>query len=100
MKDNAEQSIPSRGSHGEPMAWAVLRIDGSVYDVYRNEEEAKAIDEAVTGNHGIVPLYRRPQTVVIPPVPDDFDMSEGNGYAAAVVDFKRALAEAGIKWTV
>jgi hypothetical protein len=42
------------------MAWAVLRIDGSVYDVYRNEEEAKAIDEVVTGNHGVVPLCRSP----------------------------------------
>ena len=59
MTDNNEQSIPSRGS--QPDAWAVLRIDGSVYDVYRNEEEAKAIDEAVTGNHGVVPLYRQPQ---------------------------------------
>jgi hypothetical protein len=31
-----------------------------IYDVYAIEEEAKAIDEAVTGNHGIVPLYRQP----------------------------------------
>jgi hypothetical protein len=44
----------------QPLAWAVLRIDGSVYDVYRNEEEAKAIDEAVTGNHGVVSLCRSP----------------------------------------
>jgi len=44
----------------EPVAWAVLRIDGSIYDVYANEEEAKAIDEVVTGNHGVVPLCRSP----------------------------------------
>jgi hypothetical protein len=59
-RDGAEPSLASAGSHGEPMAWAVLRIDGSVYDVYANEEEAKAIDEAVTGNHGVVPLCRQP----------------------------------------
>jgi hypothetical protein len=43
------------------VAWAVLLADGErIYDVYGIEEEAKAIDEAVTGNHGIVPLYRSP----------------------------------------
>jgi len=61
MTGNDEQSIPSRGSHGEPCAWAVVLADGQrIYDVYGIEEEAKAIDEAVTGNHGIVPLYRSP----------------------------------------
>jgi len=54
-------ATPGEGTP-QPVAWAVLRIDGSVYDVYRNEEEAKAIDEAVTGNHGVVPLYRSPPT--------------------------------------
>ena len=58
MTDENEQSIPSRGS--QPDAWAVLRIDGSIYDVYANEEEAKAIDEVVTGNHGVATLYRSP----------------------------------------
>jgi hypothetical protein len=58
MSDTNERSVAASGS--QPMAWAVLRIDGSVYDVYRNEEEAKAIDEAVTGNHGVVPLGRQP----------------------------------------
>jgi hypothetical protein len=39
----------------------VVLADGQrIYDVYGIEEEAKAIDEAVTGNHGIVPLYRSP----------------------------------------
>lgn len=45
----------------EPVAWAVVLADGQrIYDVYGIEDEAKAIDEAVTGNHGIVPLYRSP----------------------------------------
>jgi hypothetical protein len=48
-------------SHNEPIAWAVLLADGDrIYDVYAIEEEAKAIDEAVTGNHGIIPLCRSP----------------------------------------
>jgi hypothetical protein len=38
----------------------VLADGQRIYDVYGIEEEAKAIDEAVTGNHGIVPLYRSP----------------------------------------
>ncbi len=52
-------ATPGEGTP-QPVAWAVLWIDGSVYDVYRNEEEAKAIDEVVTGNHGVVPLCRSP----------------------------------------
>jgi len=57
----AEPSPASAGSHGEPVAWAVVLADGQrIYDVYAIEEEAKAIDEAVTGNHGVVPLYRSP----------------------------------------
>jgi hypothetical protein len=45
----------------EPVAWAVMLAGGErIYDVYAIEEDAKAIDEAVTGNHGIVPLYRQP----------------------------------------
>jgi len=48
-------------NHNEPIAWAVLLADGDrIYDVYAIEEEAKAIDEVVTGNHGIIPLYRSP----------------------------------------
>jgi hypothetical protein len=48
-------------SDNEPIAWAVMLPDGDrIYDVYAIEEEAKAIDEAVTGNHGVVPLYRQP----------------------------------------
>jgi hypothetical protein len=48
-------------SHNEPIAWAVLLANRDrIYDVYAIEEEAKAIDEAVTGNHGVVRLYRSP----------------------------------------
>jgi len=48
-------------SHSEPIAWAVLLANRDrIYDVYAIEEEAKAIDEVVAGNHGIVPLYRSP----------------------------------------
>jgi hypothetical protein len=60
-QDAAEPSLASAGSHREPVAWAVVLADGQrIYDVYGIEEEAKAIDEAVTGNHGIIPLYRSP----------------------------------------
>jgi hypothetical protein len=59
MSDENERSVASAGS--QPCAWAVVLADGQrIYDVYGIEEEAKAIDEAVTGNHGIVPLYRSP----------------------------------------
>jgi hypothetical protein len=38
-----------------------MLADGDrIYDVYAIEEEAKAIDEVVTGNHGIISLYRSP----------------------------------------
>jgi len=48
-------------SHSEPIAWAVVLANRDrIYDVYAIEEEAIAIDEVVTGNHGIVPLYRSP----------------------------------------
>ena len=44
-------------------------------------------------------LYRHPQaTVRLPREPEDFEISEANGYAAAIEDFKRALTEAGIEW--
>jgi hypothetical protein len=43
----------------EPMAWAVMLADGyHIYDVYAVAEEAKAIDEVVAGNHGVISLYR------------------------------------------
>ena len=61
MSDDTERSVGSAGSRREPVAWAVMLPDGDrIYDVYAIEEEAKAIDAVVTGNHGIVPLYRSP----------------------------------------
>ena len=58
-QDSEAMSLASAGS--QPVAWAVVLADGQrIYDVYGIEEEAKAIDEAVTGNHGIIPLYRSP----------------------------------------
>jgi hypothetical protein len=38
----------------------MLQGGDRIYDVYAIEEEAKAIDEVVTGNHGVVPLCRSP----------------------------------------
>jgi hypothetical protein len=68
MPDDLDALIQARAdkvrasvSHREPVAWAVMLPDGDrIYDVYAIEEEAKAIDEAVTGNHGVVPLCRSP----------------------------------------
>ena len=61
-QDMAEPSPASTGSVAGRVAWAVTLADGErIYDVYAIEEEAKAIDEAVTGNHGVVPLYRSPK---------------------------------------
>ena len=48
-------------SDNEPIAWAVMLQGGErIYDVYAIEEEARAIDEAVAGNHGVEPLFRSP----------------------------------------
>ena len=57
----SRESDAGTGDTQEPVAWAVMLAGGErIYDVYAIEEDAKAIDEAVTGNHGIVPLYRQP----------------------------------------
>jgi hypothetical protein len=57
----SESDSPQTVKMPQPVAWAVMLADGDrVYDVYVIEEEAKAIDEAVAGNHGIAPLYRSP----------------------------------------
>jgi hypothetical protein len=69
-------------SHSEPIAWAVLLANRDrIYDVYAIEEEAKAIDEAVTGNHGIVPLYRSPTLTE----------AEREAIGVAVVDMAKAI---------
>jgi len=57
----SESDSPQTVDMPQAVAWAVMLADGDrVYDVYVIEEEAKAIDEAVAGNHGIAPLYRSP----------------------------------------
>ena len=69
---------------GEPVAWAVLLADGErIYDVYDFEEEAKAIDEAVTGNHGVVPLYRSPKLTDAEREAVAYYLSTGGPYGVA-----------------
>ena len=99
MSDENERSVASDGSV-EPVAWAVM--DGTKTLVgYHSCSREKA--EAWAREYGfleVVPLYRHSHaTVQLPREPEDFEISEGNGYAAAIEDFKRALAEAGIEWT-
>ena len=103
MSETNERSVASAGSVW-PLAWAVASGSHRVYDVYDTEGEAVAIclwlrDEENDGSWVTVPLYRLPRaTVRLPFAPSDFEISERNGYAAAIEDFKRALAEAGIEW--
>ena len=57
MKDEAEQSIPSRGSHGEPVAW-LIHCGGEWQMVSLFREHA---DAAADENDGeVVPLYLHP----------------------------------------
>jgi hypothetical protein len=96
MSDENERSVASDGSVGEPLAWAALREDGDVAWIGYTPEGAA---DGACGRQ-IVPLYRQPHaTVRLPREPEDFEISEANGYAAAIADVKRALAEAGIEWT-
>ena len=98
MSDENERSVASDGSVA---AWAVM--DGTKTLVgYHSCSRDKA--EAWAREYGfpeVVPLYRQPtsKAVRLPQTPDDFEISEANGYAAAIVDFKRALTDAGIEWT-
>ena len=63
MNDEAEQSIPSRGS--QPVAWAVewkgdTTIDRSTFCYTEDGARCKA-DECPALAGVVVPLYRRPQ---------------------------------------
>jgi hypothetical protein len=68
MNDNAEQSIPSRGSHGSPVAWGIQFWDGTLHgevfqtfeaaDKHLNPPHSPLRREDVTAK--IVPLYRSP----------------------------------------
>ena len=103
MSDDTERSVASDGSVATPVAWAVVWEGDELFDrttVSFTEEAARRHVEICPSLRGkVVTLYFRPRPVLLPPVPDDFDISEGNGYAAAIVDFKRALSEAGVEWT-
>ena len=97
-KDAAEPSPASDGSvAGKPVAWAVMLADGErIYDVYAIEEEAKAIDEAVTGNHGVVPLYRHAPVAESATTPTLTDAERGAlEQAATVAD---AACEEAKRW--
>ena len=58
MKDEAEQSIPSRGSHGEPDAWFAVGQDGRLL---WGERRREMVARYVVDGTPIVPLYRQPQ---------------------------------------
>ena len=97
-QDDAAMSPASAGSvAGRPVAWAALRDDGDIAWIGYTPEGAA---DGACGRR-IVPLDRQPTSKVVrlPQAPDDFEISEANGYAAAIVDFKRALTDAGIEWT-
>lgn len=99
MSETNERPVGSDGYVGEPAAWAV--IDGTKALVgYQscNRDKAEAWAREY-GFLGVVPLFRRPQAPVrLPREPADLEISEANGYAAAIAVFKRALAEAGVEW--
>ena len=64
MSDNAEQSIPSRGSHGSasrwngvPVAWAAVGKNGVPMWLAYHRPDAEG---AVVGMAEVVPLYRSP----------------------------------------
>ena len=57
MNDTDERSCASRGSHGEPAAWALLREDGSVYACH----ERRSMVDAVEDGQPVAPLYLQPQ---------------------------------------
>jgi len=58
MNSNDEQSIPSRGSHGSPVAWALMQPDS--YSVFASRMLAEKMQELCAGGE-IVPLYSQPQ---------------------------------------
>jgi hypothetical protein len=101
-QDNAERFAASAGSvGGDPVAWAAM--DGTK-TVVACVSASRAAAECFSADYGfpeVVPLYRQPHGVAVrlPQVPDDFEISEANGYAAAIADFKKALCDAGIAWT-
>lgn len=61
MKDESEQSNPSTGSVGEPLAFAVMQPDS--YVVVHSLHSAFAMRDMCGGGE-IVPLYRQPQPTI------------------------------------
>jgi hypothetical protein len=61
----AERSIPSRGSHGSPAAWGVMRVGGRWVSILGSEEQAetsrKSFDAMENWVHVVRPLYEKPQ---------------------------------------
>jgi hypothetical protein len=128
MSDTNERSAASDGSVSEPrngapsgcetvrsepvpLAWAVIgsgETEGHVAGLHYTRLEAEMRiarmnevgDCARARTMLVVPLYRHacPRVVRLPKAPDDLEISEANGYATALEDFTRALADAGIWW--
>jgi hypothetical protein len=59
VTDENEQSIPSRVSHGEPVAWAVER--GAAYPALCHTHCDALHVAAQNHGSGVAPLYRQPQ---------------------------------------
>ena len=57
MTGENEQSIPSRGSHGEPDAWFAVGQDGRLL---WGERRREMVARYVVDGTPIVPLYRQP----------------------------------------
>ena len=57
-----EMSAASRGSHGEPVAWAVCTPEnwGEETPCFFCEQQARDHASAITGMKNIVKLYRQP----------------------------------------
>jgi len=61
MADTNEQSIPSRGSHGSPVAWAVTTpADGTSSPCFFNENDARTYHSQMRGMRQLIPLCRQP----------------------------------------
>jgi len=65
MTDANEQSIPSRGSHGSPAAWGVMRVGGRWVSILGSEEQAETSRESFDAMenwvHVVRPLYEKQQ---------------------------------------
>ena len=110
-RNGAASACETVRSEPEPLAWAVIgsgETEGHLAGLHDTRLEAEMRiarmneigDCARARTMLVVPLYRHahPRVVRLPKAPGDLEISEANGYAAAVEDFTRALADAGIWW--